>query len=226
MSSSSSARQHPNRCDRTRISTSDTLNMTSKHFRRDQRPFIHFLGRSERKRGKRKNIRSSSTWPRIYSLARLISFGCIILSVSMANLTVPKARAPDWSIQNQTTNYCAHHSPPLLPTPCPSSPSFTPPPPAAVGSGTQEQQSASVGFPLASFLLKACPITALRSCKHARGFIQKTQNKTNRRKLKDHKIIFICGIAKIDLCLFYFAYLFYSLIFAIFCFVIFHTVTT
>lgn len=43
--------------------------------------------------------------------SRLISLGSIILSVSMANLTVPKAWAPDRSIQNQTTNYWAAPAP-------------------------------------------------------------------------------------------------------------------
>lgn len=66
----------------------------------------------------------------------LMSFGCIILSVSIANLTVPKAQAPDWSIQNQTTNYRAHRAllyPLLLSSSIFLSPVSLPLCPAAVG---------------------------------------------------------------------------------------------
>lgn len=61
------------------------------------------------RRGRKKNS-SPPCGPQSIHCSRLISFGCIILSVSIANLTVPKAWAPDWSIQNQTTNYWAHHA--------------------------------------------------------------------------------------------------------------------
>lgn len=78
--------------------------------------------KKEKEKEKEKKNSSPPCGPQSIHCSRLISFGCIILSVSIANLTVPKAQAPDWSIQNQTTNYWAHHALlyPLFP------PSFSP----------------------------------------------------------------------------------------------------
>lgn len=112
-----------------------TYNMKNISFWQEKQT-LHLIEEVEETGGKEKNT-SPPCGPESIHCSRLISFGCIILSVSMANLTVPKAQAPDWSIQNQTTNYWAHHSLPL-PSPPPFFFPFLPliplsPSPAAVG---------------------------------------------------------------------------------------------
>lgn len=149
-----------------------TYNMKNISFWQEKQTLL-LIEEVEETGGKEKKNTSPPCGPESIHCSRLISFGCIILSVSMANLTVPKAQAPDWSIQNQTTNYWAHHSLPLpfsvLPplSPPHSSLSLCLPLQQLWGSCTQEQQSGSVRFPLPRSSLKACPIMALQSHKHA-----------------------------------------------------------
>lgn len=103
-----------------KIALSDRVNIILSCWEQNKRP-----GEQEGGQGEKKKNSSPPCGPQSIHCSRLISFGCIILSVSIANLTVPKAQAPDWSIQNQTTNYWALHT--LLYALLPSSTLFSSP---------------------------------------------------------------------------------------------------